>query len=74
MALKRTIEESTEELPKVPRLEAPSMDYLLPIEFVRNGTSPCISEIAAALFDLEAGKVRRVILHPLTLSLKNSNL
>ncbi|VDK37578.1 unnamed protein product [Taenia asiatica] len=56
MAQKRTIEESTEELPKIPRLEVPSTEYLLPVEFVRNGTSPCISQIAAALFSLEARK------------------
>ncbi|KAL5106693.1 Epithelial splicing regulatory protein 1 [Taenia crassiceps] len=56
MAQKRTIEESIRDLPKVPRLEAPSTEYLLPIEFVGNGTSPCISDIAAALFSLEARK------------------
>ncbi|VDM30507.1 unnamed protein product [Hydatigera taeniaeformis] len=58
MAQKRTLKEPTEDLSKVPRLEASNMDYLLPVEFVRNGTSPCITQIAAALFSLGERKAR----------------
>ncbi|KAM3184682.1 hypothetical protein ACTXT7_007872 [Hymenolepis weldensis] len=53
MAHKRNFSEGPEVSSKVPRLEDSNVDYLLPIEFVNSGSSPCIIQITAALFSVE---------------------
>lgn len=58
MAQKRSLDESIEIPSKVAKLEKTCETYLLPIDFVRGTSSPCITQIAAALFNVKEKRVR----------------
>ncbi|KAM7533693.1 hypothetical protein Aperf_G00000122209 [Anoplocephala perfoliata] len=53
MAQKRSFPEASEQPSKVSKVEEARLEYLLPIEFVNNGSSPCTIQIIADLFRIK---------------------
>ena len=59
MAQKRSLDESSEIPLKMTKFDEDSSGiYLQPIDFIRSSTSPCINQIATALFNVEEKRVR----------------
>lgn len=58
MAQKRSLPDASELSSKVPKVEEFNVEYLLPIEFVSKGSSPCITHMIANLFRVKDRRVK----------------